>query len=66
MDILESRIKEVISREVKLAKEKEELLEEVKKLRDSIRKLEAERVDANSKLERVIEKVELYLRRPEE
>jgi uncharacterized protein YlxW (UPF0749 family) len=66
MDILESRIKEVISREVKLAREKEDLLEEVKNLRESIKRLEAERVEANSKLERVIEKVELYLRRPEE
>jgi len=66
MDILEGRIKEVISREVKLAREREGLLEEVKKLRESIKKLEADRKEANSKLEKVIENIELYLRRSEE
>jgi seryl-tRNA synthetase len=65
MDILESRIKEVISREKKITEEHRELLEEVKVLRESIKGLETDRQEANSRLEKVIEKVELYISRSE-
>jgi len=65
MDILESRIKEAISREMKLAEEHEKLQEEVRKLRDSINRLEGDKQQTNTKLDNVIEKVELYLRRSE-
>ena len=65
MDILESRIKEAISREMKLAEEHEKLQLEMGKLRESIKRLERDKQETNSKLDRVIEKVELYLRRSE-
>ena len=65
MDILESRIREAISREMKLAEEHEKLQEELGKLRESINKLERHKQETNTKLDRVIEKVELYLRRSE-
>jgi phosphoenolpyruvate-protein kinase (PTS system EI component) len=65
MDILEIRIKEVISREKKIAEEHRKLLEEVKILRESIEDLEKDRQEANSRLDKVIEKVELYISRSE-
>jgi peptidoglycan hydrolase CwlO-like protein len=65
MDILESKIKEVLSREEKLEAERKNLVEEVARLRESIKKLEAEREEVKEKLKRVIEKIELYLSRSE-
>ena len=65
MDILEGKIKEALSRKTKLEVEHKNLMEEVSKLRDSIKKLETERDDMKSKLDSVIEKVEIYLSRSE-
>jgi chromosome segregation ATPase len=65
MDILESRIKEAISREHKITEQHLKLLEEIKTLRDTIIELEKGREEANARLEKVIEKVELYISRSE-
>jgi len=65
MDILEGKIKEALSRKTKLEAEHKNLSEEVLKLRESIEKLERERDDMKHKLDRVIEKVEIYLSRSE-
>lgn len=65
MDILEGKIKEALSKKTKLEVEHKNLMEEVSKLRDSIKKLEKERDDMKSKLDSVIEKVEIYLSRSE-
>jgi phage shock protein A len=65
MDILEGKIKEALSRKTKLEVEHKNLMEEVSKLRDSIKKLENERDDMKTKLDSVIEKVEIYLSRSE-
>lgn len=65
MDILEGKIKEALSRKTKLEVEHKNLMEEVSKLRESIKKLESERDDIKTKLDGVIEKVEIYLRRSE-
>ena len=43
MDILEGKIKEALSRKTKLEVEHKNLLEEVSKLRDSVKKLERKR-----------------------
>jgi len=65
MDILESRIAEALSRKTKLEADHKNLSEEVLKLRDSVERLEKERDDMKHKLDRVIEKVEIYLSRSE-
>ena len=65
MDILEDKIKEALSRKTKLEAEHKIFLNEVLKLRESIDKLEKERDDMKLKLDRVIEKVEIYLSRSE-
>ena len=65
MDILEGTIKEALSKKTKLEVEHKNLMEEVSKLRDSIKKLESERDDMKSRLGSVIEKVEIYLSRSE-
>ncbi len=65
MDILEGKIKEALSKKTKLEVEHKNLMEEVSKLRNSIKKLESERDDMKSKLDSVIEKVEIYLSRSE-
>jgi FtsZ-binding cell division protein ZapB len=65
MDILEGKIKEALSRKTKLEIEHKNLMEEVTKLRESVKKLEMERDDIKQKLDRVIEKVEIYLSRSE-
>ncbi len=65
MDILEGKIKEALSRKTKLEVEHKNLMEEVVSLRDSVRKLERERDEIKQKLDRVIEKVEIYLSRSE-
>lgn len=65
MDILEGKIKEALSRKTKLEVEHKNLMEEVSKLRESIKKLESERDDIKTKLDGVIEKVEIYLSRSE-
>ena len=65
MDILEGKIKEALSRKTKLEVEHKNLMEEVSKLRESIKKLESERDDIKNKLDGVIKKVEIYLSRSE-
>ena len=65
MDILEDKIKEALSIKTKLESEHKNLSEEVLKLRESIERLERERNDMKHKLDRVIEKVEIYLSRSE-
>ena len=65
MDILEDKIKEALSRKAKLEAEHKSLSDELLKLRESVEKLEQERDDMRLKLDRVIEKVEIYLSRSE-
>ena len=65
MDILEGKIKEALSKKTKLEVEHKNLMEEVSKLKESIKKLEKERDDMKSSLDSVIEKVEIYLSRSE-
>ena len=65
MDILEGKIKEALSKKTKLEVEHKNLMEEVSKLRESIKKLEQERDDMKTRLDSVIEKVEIYLSRSE-
>lgn len=65
IDILENKIKETLSRKAKLEAEHRNLSDEVLKLRESIERLEKERVEMKLKLDRVIEKVEIYLSRSE-
>ena len=65
MDILENKIKEALSKKTKLEADHRNLSDEVLKLRESIEKLEKQRDDMKLKLDRVIEKVEIYLSRSE-
>ena len=65
MDILEDKIKEALSRKTKLEAEHKNLSEEILKLRESVEKLEKEKDDIKHKLDRVIEKVQIYLSRSE-
>jgi translation initiation factor 2B subunit (eIF-2B alpha/beta/delta family) len=65
IDILENKIKETLSKKASLEIEHRILMEEVTALRESIRKLEVERQEVKSKLDQIIEKIELYLSRSE-
>jgi len=65
MDILENKIKETLSKKTKLEVEHKNLSEEILKLRESVEKLEREKDDIKHKLDRVIEKVQIYLSRSE-
>ena len=65
IDILESRIKEALLRKADLEAERRNLVEEVLGLRETIRKLETQREEIKSKLDEVIEKIEIYLSRSE-
>ena len=65
MDILEGKIKEALSIKTKIEAEHRDLSDEVLKLRESVEKLEKEKDDIKHKLEKVIEKVEIYLSRSE-
>lgn len=65
MDILEDKIREALSRKAKLEAEHKNLSDEVIELRKSIDKLEQERDDMRLRLDKVIEKVEIYLSRSE-
>jgi translation initiation factor 2B subunit (eIF-2B alpha/beta/delta family) len=65
IDILENKIKEALSKKASLEAERRILMEEVTALRESIRRLEAERREVKSKLDQIIEKIELYLSRSE-
>jgi hypothetical protein len=65
IDILESRIKETLSRKSKLEEERRSLVDELLLLRENIRRLENEREEVKAKLELIIEKIELYLSRSE-
>lgn len=65
MDILEGKIKEALSIKTKIEAEHRNLSDEVLKLRESVEKLEKERDCIKHKLEKVIEKVGIYLSRSE-
>lgn len=65
MDILEGKIKEALSIKTKIEAEHRNLSDEVLKLRESVEKLEKERDGIKHKLEKVIEKVGIYLSRSE-
>ena len=65
MDILEGKIKEALSIKTKIEAEHRNLSDEVLKLRESVEKLEKEKDGIKHKLEKVIEKVEIYLSRSE-
>ena len=65
MDILYGKIKEALSIKTKIEAEHRNLSDEVLKLRESVEKLEKERDGIKHKLEKVIEKVEIYLSRSE-
>lgn len=65
IDILESRIKETLSRKARLEEERRNLVDEVVVLHENIRRLETEKEEIKVKLEAIIEKIELYLGRSE-
>ncbi len=65
IDILESRIKETLSRKARLEEERRNLVDEVMVLHENIRRLETEKEEIKVKLEAIIEKIELYLSRSE-
>ncbi len=65
IDILESRIKETLSRKARLEEERRNLVDEVVVLHENIRRLETEKEEIKVKLEAIIEKIELYLSRSE-
>ncbi len=65
IDILESRIKETLSRKARLEEERRNLVDEVMVLHENIRRLETEKEEIKAKLEAIIEKIELYLTRSE-
>ena len=65
IDILESRIKETLSRKTRLEEERRNLVDEVMVLHENIRRLETEKEEIKAKLEAIIEKIELYLSRSE-
>ena len=65
IDILESRIKEALSRKARLEEERRNLVDEVMVLHENIRRLETDKEEIKAKLEAIIEKIELYLSRSE-
>ncbi len=65
IDILESRIKETLSRKARLEEEHRSLIDELLLLRENVRRLETEKEGIKAKLEHIIEKIELYLSRSE-
>ncbi|MGH7799804.1 MAG: hypothetical protein ACREOW_04130 [Thermodesulfobacteriota bacterium] len=65
IDILESRIRETLSRKARLEEEGRNLVDEVMVLHKNIRRLETEKEEIKAKLEVIIEKIELYLSRSE-
>ena len=65
IDILENKIKEALSKKASLETEHQILMGEVVVLRESLRRLEAERQEVKSKVDQIIEKIELYLSRSE-
>lgn len=65
IDILESRIKETLSRKSGLEEERKSLMDELLALREDIRRLKFEKEEIKTMLEHVIEKIELYLSRSE-
>lgn len=63
IDILESKVKLALSRKAKLEEERKKLLEELDRLRLSVRSLESEKDEVKGRLNQVIDKIELYLTR---
>lgn len=65
MDILEMKIKETLLQKTILESEQKSLVEEVARLNENIKRLELERDEARERVEKIIEKIELYLTRSE-
>lgn len=65
IDILESRIKETLSRKARLEEERRNLVDELMVLHENITKLETEKEEIKARLGAIIEKIELYLSRSE-
>lgn len=63
IDILESKIKVALSMKAKLEAERREMLEELNRLRHFVRILETEKGEVKSRLEEIIDKIEIYLSR---
>lgn len=61
MEILESKLRDYISKNDKLFNDYNELLKEVNVLKENVSKLEMEKEDIKKTIEGVIGKVELYL-----
>lgn len=61
MEILESKLRDYISKNDKLFNDYNKLLKEVEDLKETVSRLETEKEDIKKSIEGVITKVELYL-----
>lgn len=61
MEILESKLRDYISKNDRLFNDYNKLLQEVEDLKQSVIRLESEKEDIKKSIEGVITKVELYL-----
>jgi len=66
IDILENRVKEVLSRKERLEAERRMLEEEILKLREVIRRLEEERKEFKEEINRIMGKIEFQLAQSKE
>ncbi len=65
IDILESKIREALSRKASLDAQCRNLMNEVMSLRENIKRLESQSQEVKSKLDDIIKKIEIYLSRSE-
>lgn len=65
MDILETKIREALTRKSNLESKNKILTEQVEGLRGSVEELESEKDHLKERLEKIIEKLENYLDRSE-
>jgi phage shock protein A len=65
IDILENKIREALSRKAVLEAQCRNLINEVISLRENIGRLESQSQELKSKLDEIIEKIEIYLSRSE-
>jgi len=63
IDILEDKLKLALSRKSQLEAERQELLGELERLRESVRNLETEKQEVRARLDQIIEKIEIFLGR---
>ena len=59
------KIKETLLQKTILESEQKSLVEEVARLNENIKRLELERDEARERVEKIIEKIEIYLTRSE-